>query len=101
MAAFEFNTVPRASLKQRFEDGRWDDEEEWDLIENDLSAEDAIAIGFRHHAPATQKHQDRVLVLYYNYIKKHKKLPLNEEDDIVMPLAFPADEDVLIAQCRR
>jgi hypothetical protein len=79
----------------------WSDDE-FDLIVRDAAEDDANAIGFRHASVPTQKRQDRHLELYYNYMrKKSPSLTTESAEELVLPIAFPANQDVFNTQFRQ
>jgi hypothetical protein len=79
----------------------WSDDE-FDPIVRDAAEDDAKAIGFRHASVATQKRQDRHLKLYYDYMRsKSPSLTMESAEELVLPIAFPADQAVFITQCRQ
>lgn len=66
----------------------------------ELSSMEEEAVGFRHHADATQESQDRTLRHYESFLRVMKILPEDATEDERWNIMFPTDFSVLYRQAR-
>ena len=66
----------------------------------DLSSMEEEAVGFRHHADATQDSQDRTLRRYEGFLRAMKLLPEDATEAERWNIMFPTDFSVLYRQTR-